>query len=258
MTYSVDAAASRMHTLTSVWDVGYGQGTGVGGRLDIRDGGAGDCSSTVANSINCGYGHALSWNPLPADTYTGNLRPRLLALGWAAHAWGSVTPRKGDVVLAEGKHVGMMTSSTMFAEFRINERGQITGGTPGDQTGSESREGPVYDFGQEWVLRPPTIVTTAAASTGTTTTATTTDSITEVIDAMKATHIIFQVGTGTKGRLYIADVLAGTYEGIPSTAVLKGRLTVLKRAGAKVVEWKNLGASSNIITDARIFGKAAN
>ena len=150
--------------------VGYDQGT----REEIRDlsyvstprlTGAvdSDCSAMVAAACNLGLraggvvpADAADDDPrlLPASTWTGSMRAELEARGWREVHWddSAMTPdggfRKGDVVLssqAEGGvgHVAMVVddnpTNPVLAEAWIDERGEITGGAVGDQTGSETR-----------------------------------------------------------------------------------------------------------------------
>ena len=133
MLYDVDRAATMMTTIVRDWDVGYGQGDGWGGRWDVRDGGAVDCSSAVSWAVNSGFNAIV----LDHSTYTGNLAERLTNLGFSALA-GNTTPQVGDVILASG-HVAMCVAPGILAEAWINERGGILGGAPGDQTGQETR-----------------------------------------------------------------------------------------------------------------------
>ena len=79
------------------------------------------------------------------------------------------------------------------------------------------------------------------AKTGTTTTATP-DDLEEVIGEMKATHVIFE----NNGAIGIANILAGTYQMMKTTEQFKDRVTVLKQAGAKVVEWRHLRPNPNV------------
>ena len=150
--------------------VGYDQGT----REEIRDlsyvstprlTGAvdSDCSAMVAAACNLGLraagvvpANAGDGDPrlLPASTWTGSMRAELEARGWREVHWddSAMTPdggfRKGDVVLSskdEGGvgHVAMVVDDNptdpVLAEAWIDERGEITGGAVGDQTGSETR-----------------------------------------------------------------------------------------------------------------------
>ena len=168
-----DEAAARMAYWCATDEkggVGYDQGT----REEIRDfsyistprlTGAvdSDCSAMVAAACNLGLraagvvpADAAGDDPrlLPASTWTGSMRAELEARGWREVHWddAAMTPdggfRRGDVVLSskdEGGvgHVAMVVdddpSDPVLAEAWIDERGEITGGAVGDQTGSETR-----------------------------------------------------------------------------------------------------------------------
>lgn len=168
-----DEAAARMAYWCATDEkggVGYDQDT----REEIRDfsyvstprlTGAvdSDCSAMVAAACNLGLraagvvpADAADGDPrlLPASTWTGSMRAELEARGWREVHWddAAMTPdggfRKGDVVLsskAEGGvgHVAMVVddnpTNPVLAEAWIDERGEITGGAVGDQTGSETR-----------------------------------------------------------------------------------------------------------------------
>lgn len=168
-----DEAAARMAYWCATDEkggVGYDQDT----REEIRDfsyistphlTGAvdSDCSAMVAAACNLGLraagvvpADAGDGDPrlLPASTWTGSMRAELEARGWREVHWddAAMTPdggfRKGDVVLSskdEGGvgHVAMVVDDNptdpVLAEAWIDERGEITGGAVGDQTGSETR-----------------------------------------------------------------------------------------------------------------------
>ena len=168
-----DEAAARMAYWCATDEkggVGYDQDT----REEIRDfsyvstprlTGAvdSDCSAMVAAACNLGLraagvvpADAGDGDPrlLPASTWTGSMRAELEARGWREVHWddSAMTPdggfRRGDVVLsskAEGGvgHVAMVVddnpTNPVLAEAWIDERGEITGGAVGDQTGSETR-----------------------------------------------------------------------------------------------------------------------
>ena len=80
--------------------------------------------------------------------------------------------------------------------------------------------------------------------------------IEKVIADMEATHIVFEFKEGRGTALAIANVLAGTWTRFGSTDAYKARLTVLKRSGAKVEEWKKFksGANPNNVADPAAFG----
>ena len=168
-----DEAAARMAywcATDEAGGVGYDQDT----REEIRDlsyvstprlTGAvdSDCSAMVAAACNLGLraggvvpADAGDGDPrlLPASTWTGAMRSELEARGWREVHWddSAMTPdggfRRGDVVLsskAEGGvgHVCMVVDDNptdpVLAEAWIDERGEITGGAVGDQTGAETR-----------------------------------------------------------------------------------------------------------------------
>ena len=87
-----------------------------------------DCSSFVAACLKSGG------FPVEADSWTGNLYDQLIHCGFEP-----VTgePKAGDIYLTPGKHVVMAVSPTKIVHASINEKGKITGGKPGDQTGKE-------------------------------------------------------------------------------------------------------------------------
>ena len=168
-----DEAAARMAYWCATGEhggVGYDQGT----REEIRNfsyistprlTGAvdSDCSAMVAAACNLGLRAAgvvpagtadTDSRLLPASTWTGSMRAELEARGWREVHWddSALTPdggfRRGDVVLSSGAeggvgHVAMVVddnpANPTLAEAWIDERGDITGGAVGDQTGSETR-----------------------------------------------------------------------------------------------------------------------
>ena len=71
---------------------------------------------------------------------------------------------------------------------------------------------------------------------------TSTDELQEVIDSMKATHIIFN-DKDNPDALYIADILGQTYYHVPTPSILHERTVVLQRTGAKVKYWKEFSAA---------------
>ena len=95
-----------------------------------------------------------------------------------------------------------------------------------------------------------TTTSTQSTSTPTAPTTPTTPTTEEITADMKATHIIFE----NAGRTGIANVLAGTYRFVPDAKALADSRMVLTRSGAKVVEWKDLGAKSNVIDNLAALG----
>lgn len=89
-------------------------------------------------------------------TYTGNMRAGFTNTGvfeWHPMSSGFVA-QPGDIYLNEAHHTAMCITSTpdILGEFLINEKGTITGGQPGDQTGNESRLHAYYNFPWNGIL----------------------------------------------------------------------------------------------------------
>lgn len=101
---------------------GYSQGG--------REGQDFDCSSLVCRSLRAaGFGA-----PSPSFS-TRTMGDWLGRNGWVWHK-GTSGVRRGDILWKTG-HTGWATNGYRAVEARIDERGRVTGGRPGDQTGSE-------------------------------------------------------------------------------------------------------------------------
>lgn len=89
-----------------------------------------DCSSLVGHALNY-----AGFNVRKAST-TRDLYKQLKDAGFVEIAIKA--PRlRGDIFLTPGKHVVMCTSEAAIVHASINEKGTITGGKTGDQTGKE-------------------------------------------------------------------------------------------------------------------------
>lgn len=102
-----------------------------------------DCSSAIITAArNAGL-------PTGSASYTGNMRSHFTANGWK---WlTDVSQRKrGDIILNEANHVILYLGNNQAAWFAINEKGTITGGQTGDQTGRESLVGNYYTYSKGW------------------------------------------------------------------------------------------------------------
>ncbi len=110
-----------------------------------------DCSSLV---IDCFKRAGL---PLSC-TYTGNMRGDMLRHGFE-DVTGSVDLstgaglKRGDVLLNHVHHTALYIGSGQIVQASINERGGVTGGAPGDQTGREIAERGYYNYPWDCVLR---------------------------------------------------------------------------------------------------------
>lgn len=105
-----------------------------------------DCSSFVAAALRAG-----GFNIRP-DSWTGNLFRQLRVEGWQiVHD----NPRRGDIYLNQTHHVVIAVNEYQIVHASINEKGTITGGQPGDQTGKEICIRDYYEpyFGWDYHLR---------------------------------------------------------------------------------------------------------
>jgi len=132
----------------------------------------------VANDPTHGYAQDNRWGPdydcsslvitafeqagIPVKTrgatYTGNMRAVFLACGFkdvtntVNRATGAGVER-GDVLLNELSHTALALGGGRIVHAAGNERGGISGGTPGDQTGAEICERAYYNSPWDCVLR---------------------------------------------------------------------------------------------------------
>lgn len=102
-----------------------------------------DCSSLVGTAL-----HEAGFNVSPYS-WTGNLEAQLRACGFAdcKPPWLA-----GDIHLKTQHHVCMSISNTKIAQASINEKGTVTGGKTGDQTGREIWIRDYYDYSGGWDL----------------------------------------------------------------------------------------------------------
>ena len=94
-------------------------------------------------------------------TYTGNMYNAFIKCGFK-DVTSSVTLssgkglKAGDVLLNHTDHTAMMINSTQLAQASIDEKGGISGGKVGDQTGYEIHIRSYYNYPWNCVLRLPT------------------------------------------------------------------------------------------------------
>lgn len=172
MAYSVAEAARAIHAhlCTHNWH-GYTQGstrwgTGRSGYCEVKSQGytfkvpAGDydCSSSTITAWQLALEPTKYKGALKGATYTGNMRSVFTKSGLFEWKPISYIAKPGDLYLSEAHHVAMCQvqdkTKDTISEFVINEKGGITGGKVGDQTGSESviRNYRVYRFGWDGIL----------------------------------------------------------------------------------------------------------
>lgn len=100
-----------------------------------------DCSSLVATAL---FEGGFDVNP---SSWTGNIETQLRRCGFVdcKAPW-----RAGDVHLKRRKHVVMSVSKTDIVHASINERGEVSGGKTGDQTGREICRRKYYEYSGGW------------------------------------------------------------------------------------------------------------
>lgn len=133
-----------MYTACAVWSLGYDQYN----RQDIRDGGECDCSSLVIWALKqAGFDTGSA-------SYTGNMSSNLTARGWKRITADLSQARPGDILLNDSYHTAAVISGSgwnaKIAQASIDERGRITGGQAGDQTGNETNVRSIYTYSHGW------------------------------------------------------------------------------------------------------------
>ena len=100
-----------------------------------------DCSSLVGTAL-----HEAGFNVLPYS-WTGSLEAQLRACGFTdcKKPW-----KPGDIHLSTKHHVCMSINATQIAQASINEKGTVTGGKTGDQTGKEIYIRDYYEYSRGW------------------------------------------------------------------------------------------------------------
>lgn len=100
-----------------------------------------DCSSLVGTAL-----HEAGFDVSPYS-WTGNLEAQLIAAGFV-NCKAPWLP--GDVHLKTHQHVVMSISNSQIAYASINEKGTVTGGRSGDQTGKEICIRSYYEYSGGW------------------------------------------------------------------------------------------------------------
>lgn len=130
---------------------------------------------TIANDAAHGYDQTHRWGPdydcssflisawkqagVPlVSTYTGNMYSDFTAHGFkdvtsSVNLSNSAGLERGDVLLNHKSHTVMYIGNGQIVQARINEKGTITGGMVGDQTGQEICISAYYNFPWDCVLR---------------------------------------------------------------------------------------------------------
>jgi len=106
-----------------------------------------DCSSLIISA----YDQAGVKVRQNGASYTGNMRSALLKSGFKVVT--DNTLQAGDVLLNEKNHTAMYIGAGQLVQASVNERGGITGGVSGDQTGREINISPYYNYPWDVILR---------------------------------------------------------------------------------------------------------
>lgn len=110
-----------------------------------------DCSSFVISAFKA------AGVPLTC-TYTGNMRGDMLRNGFTdvtatINLSTGAGVLEGDVLLNHARHTALALGNGQIVQASINERGTVTGGQTGDQTGREIYERSYYNYPWDCVLR---------------------------------------------------------------------------------------------------------
>ena len=117
-----------------------------------------DCSSLVITAAKtAGY-------DVGGATYTGNMTSNFLKAGFTKIT-DIASRKRGDVLLNVKHHTALYLGDNKIVQASINEKGGISGGQKGDQTGREILVRDYYtpSYGWDCILRPP-LEDTATAS----------------------------------------------------------------------------------------------
>lgn len=132
----IDKAVSFMEMIAADDSHGYSQDK-RGGNPDY------DCSSLVGTALNY-----AGFDVFPLST-TNTLYSQLIKCGFKEIGINDARKR-GDIFLTPGSHVIMCTDSDYIVHASINELNKTTGGTAGDQTGSEITKRAFYYHKNGW------------------------------------------------------------------------------------------------------------
>lgn len=147
------------------WAVGIASDSSHGYDQTSRWGPDYDCSSLVISA----YEYAGAGVKSAGATYTGNMKRAFLSKGFK-DVTGSINKstgaglQTGDVLLHEKNHTAMYIGAGKIVHASGNEKGGITGGKVGDQTGGEICVRTYYNYPWDCVLRlsgnvQPTVTT---------------------------------------------------------------------------------------------------
>jgi hypothetical protein len=104
-----------------------------------------DCSSLVISA------YRAAGLELKGATYTGNMRAAFIKDGFKSIPYKKgMSLFRGDVLLNEKHHTALYIGDGKIVQASINEKGKITGGKTGDQTGGEIAVRRFYEYKHGW------------------------------------------------------------------------------------------------------------
>lgn len=111
-----------------------------------------DCSSLVITAAEYA---GISVKSRGAS-YTGNMVPAFTQAGFTKLAYyNGMQLQRGDILLNIKSHTAVYLGNNMLVEATGDEKGGISGGQPGDQTGHEIHTRLLYNYPWDCVLRWP-------------------------------------------------------------------------------------------------------
>lgn len=136
------------------WATGIAQDSAHGYDQAHRWGPDYDCSSFVIEA----WEKAGVFVKTNGASYTGDMYFAFLRCGFedvtnAVNIYTGGGMQKGDVLLNKASHTELYIGDGKCVKASINERGGVTGGQPGDQTGREIYIGRYYNYPWDCVLR---------------------------------------------------------------------------------------------------------
>lgn len=146
---NIDTAVAEMIRISNDDSHGYSQSSRWGPDYD--------CSSLVITALEAG---GFPMKKKYGATWTGNMRTALTNCGFTdvtseVNLKTGVGLKVGDVLLKPYGHTEMVCSTQplRLVGAHIDERGKISGGKRGDQTGKEICIGPYYNYPWKYVFR---------------------------------------------------------------------------------------------------------
>lgn len=138
------------------WALGIANDNSHGYDQAHRDGPNYDCSSLVSWAYyNAGLNTRPGYTPSTSTMYKVFLNAGFKDVTASCNLSTGAGVQRGDVLLKPGSHVAMSLGEGQIVHASINEKGGVTGGQSGDQTGKEICTRSYYNKPWQYVLRYP-------------------------------------------------------------------------------------------------------